>query len=147
LRLSDRHPAGRRSWRKYRARSSTEAIVGAVTGSLRRPSSVLLGRLDEAGRLQYGGRTVPLAGLAAERLAPLLTPVAADHPWTGWSFSVAWGSRDKLDVTLVDPAVVVEVSADVSLDTAGRWRHSVRLLRSRGDMAVGDVPLFGAAGA
>ncbi|MFF2191115.1 hypothetical protein [Streptomyces sp. NPDC058155] len=45
---------------------------------------------------------------------------------------------------LVDPDLVAEVSADVSLDPAGRWRHPVRLLRARPDMAPGDVPPFGA---
>ncbi|MGQ4513718.1 ATP-dependent DNA ligase [Streptomyces sp. DW26H14] len=144
-RLSERYPAGRRAWRKYRARASTEAIVGAVTGRMRRPSSVLLGRLDVGGYLRYAGRTVPLAAQAAERLAPLLAPPAGGHPWTGWSFSAGWGTRETLDVTLVDPAVVVEVSADVALDAAGRWRHPVRLLRTRADMALGDVAQFGEA--
>lgn len=142
-RLSERYPAGRRAWRKYRARASTEAIVGAVTGRLRRPFAVLLGRLDAAGRLQYAGRTVPLSAATAGQLAPLLAAAAAVHPWTGWTFAAGWGIRETLDVTLVDPTVVVEVSADVALDAAGRWRHPVRLLRARGDMAVGDVPQFG----
>ncbi len=34
--------------------ASTEAIVGAVSGSLSGPTTVLLGRFDTAGRLQYG---------------------------------------------------------------------------------------------
>jgi hypothetical protein len=42
-------------------RETTEAIVAAVTGSLAAPSSLLLGRYDNDGRLQYTGRTTTLA--------------------------------------------------------------------------------------
>jgi hypothetical protein len=44
----------------------------------------------------------------------------------------------------VDPQLVAEVSADVALDAAGRWRHPVRWLRLWPDMAPVDVPLFDA---
>ncbi|MEU7051001.1 hypothetical protein [Streptomyces eurythermus] len=37
-------------------RAATEAIVGAVTGSLAAPRTVLPGRYDAAGRPQYTGR-------------------------------------------------------------------------------------------
>jgi ATP-dependent DNA ligase len=142
-RLTERYPAGRRSWRKYRSRESTEAVVGGVTGTMGRPSSALLGRLDDRGRLQYAGRTVPLTPALREQVASLLAPAPAGHPWRGWSFSAGWGTRDQLDVTLVSPTRVVEVAADVSLDAAGRWRHPVRVLRIRADMAPADVPQFG----
>lgn len=148
-RLTERYPAGRRACRiptlHQWARASTEAIVGAVTGALHRPASVLLGRLDDAGRLHYAGRTVQLSRQASEQLGALLAPAPAGHPWQGWTFSAAWGSREKLDVTLVSPSQVVEVSADVALDNSGRWRHPVRLLRDRADMAPGDVPRAGKA--
>jgi ATP-dependent DNA ligase len=38
-----------RGWRKYKVRETTEAIVGAVTGSLAAPRSLLLGRYDDDG--------------------------------------------------------------------------------------------------
>ncbi|MEU5893526.1 hypothetical protein ABZ835_42905 [Streptomyces sp. NPDC047461] len=47
---------------------------------------------------------------------------------------------------LVAPEVVAEVAVDVARDSAGRWRHPVRLTRIRTDMEPGEVPLFGAAG-
>ncbi|MEU5893599.1 ATP-dependent DNA ligase [Streptomyces sp. NPDC047461] len=47
---------------------------------------------------------------------------------------------------LVVPEVVAEVAVDVARDSAGRWRHPVRLTRIRTDMGPGEVPLFGAAG-
>ncbi|MFG1729232.1 transposase family protein [Streptomyces sp. Y20] len=40
------------------------------------------------------------------------------HPWSGWSFSGGWGSREQLDVTLVEPELVVEVGVDVARDTS-----------------------------
>ncbi|MFD5952010.1 ATP-dependent DNA ligase [Streptomyces collinus] len=49
-----------RGWLKYKVRETTEAIVGAVTGPLASPRSLLLGRYDNAGRLQYIGRTTTL---------------------------------------------------------------------------------------
>ncbi|WP_240930071.1 ATP-dependent DNA ligase [Streptomyces coryli] len=134
---------GARGWRKYRVRHSAEAIIGAVTGRLTRPSSLLLGRYDEGGRLRYTGRTTPLSTAAAEQLTAALAPAPDDHPWVGRSFSAGWGSSEQLHPTLVAPELVAEVSVDVSVD-AGRWRHPVRLLRLRPDLTPGKVPLFGA---
>jgi ATP-dependent DNA ligase len=51
-----------RSWsprRKYKVRVTTEAIVGAVTGSLAAPRTVLLGRYDRAGSLQTPAAAPP----------------------------------------------------------------------------------------
>jgi ATP-dependent DNA ligase len=137
-----RYLPGRCAWAKLRVRSSAEAIPAAVTGTHRDPSSVLLGRYDLEHRLRYTGRTTPLQPAAQAELGPLLTPAAADHPWTGRRFSAGWGTHDLLDVTLVHPQLVAGVSADVALDAAGRWRHPVRWLRLRPDMAPADVELF-----
>lgn len=141
---AQRYLPGRRAggWGKVRVRNSSEAIPAGVTGSLRNPSSILLGRYDTAGRLRYTGRTTPLPPTARAELAPLLTPAVGDHPWTGRRFSAGWGTKDLLDVTLVAPEVVAEISADVALDAAGRWRHPVRYLRPRPDLAPSDVDLF-----
>ncbi|MDJ0347061.1 ATP-dependent DNA ligase [Streptomyces sp. H10-C2] len=142
-RLTQRHLPGERRWQKYRSRASTEAIVGAVSGSLSGPMTVLLGRFDTAGRLQYVGRSTVLAQKLSRALADQLTPTAGEHPWTGWSFSAGWGSKGSLAVELVEPLLVAEVAADVSLDSSGRWRHPVRWLRVRSDLAPSDAPLFG----
>ncbi|WP_432101091.1 hypothetical protein [Streptomyces sp. WAC 04229] len=76
-------------------------------------------------------------------LEGVLLPAAGGHPWAGRTFTAGWGSRDILDVTLVDPQLVVEVDVDVARDAAGRWRHPVRLHRTRLDLSTGSVPLFG----
>ncbi|WP_142270011.1 hypothetical protein [Streptomyces sp. SLBN-115] len=50
-------------------------------------------------------------------MAEHLTAAAA-HPWEGWTFFTGWSSRETLSVTLVEPGLVVEVSADVARDGA-----------------------------
>ncbi|WP_331732781.1 ATP-dependent DNA ligase [Streptomyces sp. NBC_00015] len=142
-RLDQTYVPGWRGWRKYRSRHSTEAVIGAVTGTLAAPTTALLGRFDAAGRLQYTGRTTVLNAAARQALAVELQPSRPGHPWTGWTFSAGWGSRQELHVRLVEPVIVAEVAVDVSLDASGRWRHPVRLMRVRPDLAPSEIPLFG----
>jgi hypothetical protein len=134
-RLDSVYEPGVRGWRKYKVRETTEAIVGAVTGPLSAPRSLLLGRYDDDRRLQYTGRTTTLAQAAGSTVAGLLAPARPGHPWTGWSFSAEWGSRETLNVTLVEPELVVEVGVDVARDASGRWRHAARLHRPRTDLS------------
>ncbi|MFD3621682.1 hypothetical protein ACFWWT_42140 [Streptomyces sp. NPDC058676] len=58
-----------RGWQKYKVRETSEAIVGAITGSLAAPRTLLLGRYDGQGRLQYVGRTTTLAQAAGAAVA------------------------------------------------------------------------------
>jgi hypothetical protein len=124
-------------------RETQEAIVGAVTGSLTAPRTLLLGRYDTGGRLRYTGRTTTLPQAAGRALAALLAPAGSEHPWTGWTFSAGWGAGGTLDVTVVQPKLVVEVGVDVARDSAGRWRHPARWHRVRLDVSPGDVASFG----
>ncbi|MER8009636.1 ATP-dependent DNA ligase [Streptomyces sp. NPDC094149] len=142
--LDEPYGAGARSWGKYKVRITADAIVGAVTGPVTAPRTLLLGRHDQAGRLRYTGRTTPLTRTVSADLGRLLTPaVGGPHPWTGRTFSAGWHTREPLDVALVRPELVVEVDVDVARDAAGRWRHPVRLHRLRPDVAADDVALFG----
>lgn len=135
---------GDRGWQKVKHRSTQEAVIAAVTGSLSRPGTVLLGRYDAAGRLHRVGGSTALSAASARALAAALTPAADDHPWAGRTFSAGWGRGDRtLDVELVAPVLVAEVSADTAVD-GGRWRHPVRFQRVRADMAPADVPIFDA---
>ncbi|WP_142270884.1 hypothetical protein [Streptomyces sp. SLBN-115] len=109
-----------------------------MTGPLSTPSSLPLGRYDTTGQLQYIGRTTTLPQTTARAVAGHLTPAAA-YPWDGWTFSAGWGSRETLRVTLVEPGLVVEASADVARDGAYRFRHPVRLLHVRDGLAPGDI--------
>ncbi|MFD0332500.1 hypothetical protein ACFQZ0_01395 [Streptomyces erythrogriseus] len=117
-------------------REITEAIVGAVTGSLTAPRSLLLGRYDNHGRLQYTGRTTTLAQAASSAVAGSLASARRVHPWTGRPFC----SRETLDVTLVEPELVVEVGVGVVRDTSGRWRDPARLHRARLDLSPATSP-------
>ncbi|MFI5490399.1 ATP-dependent DNA ligase [Micromonospora echinaurantiaca] len=87
-RTTGRYEPGRRGWCKYRTRITTEAIVGGVTGSIREPDTLLLGRFDRRGTLRYTGRTHPLNPTQRAELAAILSPVralprrgATVHPW------------------------------------------------------------------
>ncbi|MFF2412704.1 hypothetical protein [Streptomyces sp. NPDC058092] len=51
-------------------RETTEAFVGAVTGSLAAPRGLLLGRHDDDRRFQCTGHTTTLACTAGALLAP-----------------------------------------------------------------------------
>jgi hypothetical protein len=66
-------------------------------------------------------------------------PAGTEHPWTGWTFSAGWDTRQKLDPVLVEPGMVVEVGIDVARDAGGRWRHPARFHRPRVDLSPTDV--------
>ncbi|MEU3795943.1 ATP-dependent DNA ligase [Streptomyces fructofermentans] len=138
-RLDDTYRPGARGWLKYKPRETTEAIVGAITGTPAAPRTLLLGRYDTTGHLQYAGRTTTLPHDADRALAGLLTVAGPGHPWTGWSFSAGWSTREALTVTLVRPELVVEVGVDVARDSAGRWRHPARWHRVRIDLPPSEV--------
>ncbi|WP_217231225.1 ATP-dependent DNA ligase [Streptomyces anulatus] len=131
-----------RGWLKVRARETTEAVIGAITGTLGRPHLLVLGRYDSEGRLRHVGKTTGISPTAARQLADRLTAAApGSHPWDGARFSAGWGTRDVLDTTLVVPDRVAEVSVDTARDR-GVWRHPVRLVRLRFDVPVQDVQAF-----
>ncbi|MEU5490923.1 ATP-dependent DNA ligase [Streptomyces sp. NPDC020196] len=134
-------PGVRGSWYKIRRRATAEAIIGGVTGSLRCPQVLLLGRFDVSGRLRLVGKTAPLKSAAAAEVADQLTAADTDHPWTGVRFSARWGSRDVLHPVLVEPRCVAEISGDTAQD-AGVWRHPVRYVRLRQDMTAAHVLTF-----
>ncbi len=135
---------GARALYKVRRRDTTEAVIGAITGTMRRPQTLVLGRFDEAGSLRAVGRSVPLSPDAARQLAEHLVPVSARHPWEDVRFTTSWGSRTPLDIVLVEPLLVAEIVADTAQER-GAWRHPVRFARLRLDVTVSDVPMFGAS--
>ncbi|MDA5284748.1 ATP-dependent DNA ligase [Streptomyces sp. Isolate_45] len=141
--LTGRYTPGNRGWTKVRRRDTTEAIIGAITGTLARPQLLVLGRHDTTGRLRAVGRTVALRPEQARQVAEHLTAADPGHPWAGVRFAAAWGRRDVLDVTVVRPDLVAEVSADRSVDHGGVFRHPLRFKRLRLDVTAGDVPSFG----
>ncbi|MDX2390968.1 hypothetical protein NJL88_13035 [Streptomyces sp. DK15] len=145
--MTSRYLPGNRGWTKVKRRDTTEAIIGAITGTLTRPRLLILGRHDSMGRLRMVGRTVPLRPDQARQVAEHLTPAAPGHPWTGVRFASTWGSRDVLDAVLVRPEQVAEISADRAIDRGGVHRHPVRFKRLRLDVTADGVPSLGTGSA
>jgi hypothetical protein len=78
-RLDQPYRPGRRGWQKLRTRLTAEAVVGGITGPLKVPRELILGRPDDTGRLRIVGRTTPLRSPTAARLGALLEQQA--HAW------------------------------------------------------------------
>ncbi|MGY4963642.1 ATP-dependent DNA ligase [Streptomyces sp. 900105245] len=135
---ASRYRPGERGWLKLRTRITVEGIIGAVTGAVTAPRSLLLGRRDAAGRLRLVARSTPLTRKAATELGAVLRPAGEEHPWWGRTFSAGWGTKEPLVFRPVVPELVAEVEADTARDL-GRHRHPVRYLRLRDDMSPGDV--------
>lgn len=132
-----------RAWTKVRRRDTTEGIIGAVTGTITRPQLLVLGRHDEAGRLHAVGRTVPLRPDIALSIGEHLVPADPGHPWESVRFASTWRGHDVLDVILVRPELVAEVSADTSVDRGGVFRHPMRFRHLRTEVRTEDVAGFG----
>ncbi|POX58697.1 hypothetical protein C3492_36385 [Streptomyces sp. Ru62] len=110
-----------------------------MTGRGAAPSTLLLGRYDESGRLRFVARTAPLSATARREIGGLLYPGGADHPWQGRRFLAGWGTREVIDHRPVVPDVVVEFAGDTAVDS-GRYRHPVRYLRVRDDLSPQQLP-------
>ncbi|MGW7356252.1 ATP-dependent DNA ligase [Streptomyces sp. NPDC054802] len=130
---------GRRGWQKYRSRDTAEALIGAVTGTLTRPETVLLGRYTSDGELRLVARSTPAPPALRDQLSDQLHPGGPDHPWREMRISSHWGSRTPLDFTCVQPELIAEFHGDTAIDR-GRWRHPVRLHRLRPDLTPDDLP-------
>lgn len=113
---------GRRDWVKVKSRETTAVIIGAVTGSLERPDTIVVGLMAD-GVLTIVGKGTPLSTSQARSLAAILTPAGADHPWPDEVSSSRFGSsRARLVLTKVEPVIVAEMLADSALQ-AGAYRH------------------------
>ena len=138
--LEQPYRAGKRDWLKIRVRDTIEAIVGAVTGPLAAPDRLILGQYDLAGELVIIGGTGSLRPRQRRAVAELLELPKREHPWPSEISSSrlgAWG-RDRHPITRVEPALVVEVSTDNSVDS-GRLRHVAKLVRVRPDLTIEET--------
>ncbi|MGY2083593.1 ATP-dependent DNA ligase [Blastococcus sp. SYSU DS0539] len=134
-----RYAPGRREWLKVKSWETTEVLAGGVIGSLERPSQLVAGRYRD-GELVVVGRTGPLSPRQSAELAAVLRPAGADHPWPERIGTGRFGGgRLSVPLTRVEPAAVVEVSADAALQ-AGVFRHPLRFVRVRPDLRPEDLP-------
>ncbi|GIF01575.1 DNA ligase C2 [Paractinoplanes rishiriensis] len=133
----------RTGWWKYKIRTTDEAIIGGLVGTLASPSAVLLGRLDYQHRLRYVGHTGPLTVPQQQEIAELATLVESQgyHPWPQ-PLPAAWLGRfdraDPVPYVPVAPLLVAEIVVDQAYES-GRWRHQARHLRVRTDMHPSEV--------
>ncbi|MGV9318222.1 ATP-dependent DNA ligase [Streptomyces sp. NPDC003660] len=137
-----RYLPGARGWYKIRRRDTTEAIVGAITGTLERPQALVLGRCDQEGVLRTVARSTHLHPDQARSVGAQLTAAQPGHAWEGVRFTTSWQSHTPLAVTLVEPELVAEIAVDTS-QSGGVWRHAIRFARLREDMTPADVLAFG----
>lgn len=138
--LGTPYAPGERGWQKLPIRDSIECVVGAVTGTLRAPTRLLLGLPGADGTLRLVGGTSQMTLPQSRRLGGLLTAAAATHPWAS-SMPLAavpgWADVD-LPTNLVAPTSVVEVAAGAS-SAAGDWLEPRELIRSRPELLVGEI--------
>jgi len=138
--LAESYHPGRRRWLKLRNRTSLEAIVGAITGTLTAPDRLILALPAADGSLVVAGGTGPLTKAQQRDVSAFLQLPVTEHPWPPEIPSghlAGWGSKDRLPVTRVEPSLVVEIEADAAYE--GHFRHITRLLRTRPDLTPAEV--------
>ena len=137
--LATKYEPGVRGWVKHKIRDTVEVIVGAVVGTPESAERLVLGMYDDDGRLRIVGSTGALTPTQRRALREYLF-TAGEHPWPTEIPAGRlghWGGDVQL-VHLVEPTLVVEVSADKALDH-GRWRHVVRYVRPRPDIEAASI--------
>lgn len=111
-----------RTWQKVRTRVTAEAVVGGVIGPMDAPEVLILGRVDADGWLRVAGRTGPLPVPVRAELGAVLQPPRRIHPWPVTIPSSRFGQLPPkpVEYTPADPAVVVELDADVAFECGRR---------------------------
>ncbi|WIE81093.1 ATP-dependent DNA ligase [Curtobacterium sp. MCSS17_016] len=139
-RLDEPYPAGRRAWVKVKHRDSIDVICAAITGSRDHPRELIVG-LPLDGELGIVGRTGTLTARTAKTLTQHLHEPLQEPPWPDNIPSGQWGARrgEPVALTHVEP-IVVEIAADTAWD-GRRFRHTLRYLRPRPEVAAADVEL------
>ena len=72
-------------------------MIGAVTGPVSSPHTLLLGRYDKAGKLRLVARTTPLNTSVRRDLGRRTEPAGTEHPWRGRHFSAIPAGRAALN--------------------------------------------------
>jgi ATP-dependent DNA ligase len=138
--LTQAYQPARRTWQKIRTRVTAEAVVGGLIGPLDAPEVLILGRVDDGGRLRVAGRTSRIPRELRAELGAVLELPRRIHPWPTTIPSSRFGQLppQPVEYTAVNPALVVELDADVAFEH-GRWRHPTALRRIRPDLTAEDL--------
>ncbi|TWF78219.1 ATP dependent DNA ligase-like protein [Pseudonocardia hierapolitana] len=132
----------RSTWRKVRAYTSMEAIVGGVLGPISAPVALVLGRPDQRGELRVVGRTTPIPRHLRAEIGTQLRPACAAHPWPAVLRPARYGDSAPVEYARVEPRVVVELVVDAAIGRVqGRpvWRHPANLRRIRAELHPMDL--------
>lgn len=137
--LGTRYSPGERGWELQRINPTLECVVGAVSGSLRSPDRLILGRPNAQGVLQILGCTGEMTLPQRRRIGTLLTDPVDEHPWSSamaLQEVPGWQGADGI-ATLVDPSMVVEVG-ETPLGSAA-WVAPCQLIRSRPELLPTEI--------
>ncbi len=137
--LGTTYSPGEPSWENQRIRDTLECVVGAVTGSLRAPDQLILGRPDASGVLQLLGCTREMTLPQRRRVGSLLAGANDSHPWTSpltLQDIPGWQGANGV-ATLVAPLTVVEV-AEAPTDNRP-WEAPCELVRLRSELLATEV--------
>lgn len=130
----------RRTWTKTKLRTTVDLIIGAVTGPIQQPDSIIAGLPDDARRgLRIVGRSTQLSPTQSRALAAVLQPAGADHPWPDALPAHRFDTnRSRVALTKVEPTLVAEFAVDTA-QQGGVWRHPLRYYRLRRDLTPHDL--------
>jgi len=114
-------------------------VIGGITGSRQRPHSlVLTARQASTGdRWRLVGVSSPITAALRAELAPHLVCVGRAPARLPGIVTSLPDSEDR-EYWPVRPELVVEIATD-GVAEHGRWRHPVRVLRLRHDLAPADL--------
>jgi len=145
--LATPYAPGERGWAKLPIRDTIECVVGAVVGTLRAPSRLLLGLPTADGMLRLVGGTHEMTLPQSRRLGGMLAAAEDTHPWSaGGLLDVVpgWTAGPAASI-LVSPTSVVEVAAGGS-SADGGWLEPRELIRSRPEMLTTEIELLASDG-
>jgi ATP-dependent DNA ligase len=126
-------------WIKTRHLITTEAVIGGIAGSRQRPHALVLAahQPGTGDRWRLVGVTSPITTALQAELAPQLA-FAGRAPARLPGIVTGLPGSDDREYWPVRPNLVVEVATD-GVAEHGRWRHPVRALRLRHDLAPADL--------
>jgi ATP-dependent DNA ligase len=108
---------GARAWRKLRAKATAEGVIGGVIGPLEPPTALILGLVDDFGRLRVIGRTGTLPAAAQIEMGAVLAAPVGRHPWPETLPASRFGQLpgERVSYTRAEAALVVEFEHDSEL--------------------------------
>lgn len=126
--LTSRYPArgGPCGWLKVRYRTTADAVVVGVIGSIGTPTALVLGQPGPDGRLRMVGLSTTLPRTMKVALAGRLRPAGQRRRAPAILAGLPGG--EAIDFLPVRPGVLIEVETDSTVEW-GRFRHRLSPLR------------------